>query len=185
MLNPGFMTGDEFIDRFVRDYIALEGLGYSKADILRMLGTQQYIKDFCDTPQWIEIADKLPKGCKWSDGHKFREKPRKRSDCREYILLPAGDDLYIKGLLDKMYATGYKDAEGNIHARNDVECTRELKILKLSNKRICVIRDWKSIPANRVIIGLSAVMTPLLQDAILTVWHENDVPLGLMKRVLR
>lgn len=184
MLNPGFMTGEDFINRFVGDYTALEGLGYRKPDILSMLCTQQYVRDFCDTPDWITAADKLPKGYKWTDGYKYQIKAGKNWDSRSYTLLPAGDDLYISGLLDKMYTMAYLDADGEYYARNNADGTRELKYLVKRNKQICVIRRWKDLPATEVLTGLHAIMTPMLETAILETWHKHGAWLGYNKTLI-
>lgn len=53
-------------------------------------------------PEWLLPISGLPKGCRWSDGQKFLQKRSRKFNRiysgESYVFLPAGEDLYIKGI---------------------------------------------------------------------------------------
>lgn len=137
-------------------------------------------------PEWLDEVPKLPKGFKWSDGRKFVYKggKQRRTKAETHVFLPIGNDLYIKDLLNHTCAYGYLDDNGKAVFKQD-DLTKELVCFHLTDRTICVIRNWKSLFASEVIMGLDEIMTPFLKTAILTMWKDYGVKLGWTVPILR
>lgn len=162
MINPDCLQGMDFVDKFIQNYDQMVKMGFTKKQILNMLGTLDYVKDFCDTPEWFTSVPKLPKGYKWSDGTKYHNKASKKNDSETYIFLIIGNDLYIKGFLDELYV---------FYDKKHISEYGNHKEIRLRDKRICVIKDWKNKKDYKVngLIGI----TPFFENAISNFWHDN------------
>lgn len=162
MINPDCLQGYEFLDKFIKDYKNMEDIGFNRNQILNMLSTQKYVQDFIETPEWLVSAGKLPEGYKWSDGTKYHVKGGKKSESETYIFLSIGNDLYIKGLLDGAYELVNREAVNEYGVP---------ELYSIRDKRICVIKDWKSKKDYKVNdrIGVSV----FFQNSLSNFWRDN------------
>lgn len=177
MVNVECLQGMDFVNKFVSDYENFEKMGLKKHEILKMLGTLDYVQDFVDTPDWLNAVSKLPKGYKWNNGTTYKQKSSKRSDSETYIFLAIGDDLYIKNLLDKVYeATKIKEEENKEF---------ELLCASLRDKRIYIIKNWKNMNALYVCGCLEKILSPFLYDCICKFWHENNIGLDYLNVITK
>lgn len=112
-------------------------------------------------------AKKLPKGYKWSDGRKFKYsvgKDKGKGNTITYTLLPAENDLYIKGA----YLVGTpRDFKGCIY-----------------------IKDYKNITVRKIhddyLRAESTIDTSsLLIDSLTVYYKENGLQLGYTMHYLR
>lgn len=175
MVNPECIRGMDFVEKYSRDYEAMQKMGLKEFEIKRALGTLQYVKDFIDTPEWLEYAKKLPKGFKWSEGTKYNHKGGKRDVAEKYVFLIAEGDLYIRNMLYGKYC--YRKPNED---EDDGWTTYYIQ-----DKRICKISNWKSMKANAVLDGLEGVMTPFLNNCILKFWNENGGKIGFQEEVIK
>lgn len=162
MINPDCLQGVDFLNKYISDYKKLEECGFNRMQIIKMLNTQQYVKDFIDTPEWLVSVKKLPEGYKWNDGIKYQQKGAKKKDSETYIFLIIENDLYIKGLLDKKY---------EIYSETRSDEIGVPYIIGIRDKRICVIKDWKSKKDHKVnaCIGI----TPFFENSLSNFWCAN------------
>lgn len=140
MLNPNKLSVLEFANKFIEDYEKFESMGYSNKQIFRFLGTLQYVQDFADTPQWLETADKLPKGYKWSDGEKFRFNIGNKHNGNKFtnVVLDVKNDLWIKGGIRLGFwgdnRDGILDSNGNVS-----------KTFWNIHPQIAIIKNWRDL----------------------------------------
>jgi hypothetical protein len=160
----------EFASEYIEKYEDLESLGYKSGEIRRMLGSMEFVKDFVDTPEWLECVYKLPKGNKWADGQRYSLKAGPKNDGEQYIFLQIGNDLYIKNILN-WWATK-KEEDGFVFCA-------------VKDKRICLIRDWRTMTAVCVVSGLRANMTPYKESAFFDFWKKNGGRIGFNETILR
>lgn len=174
MLNPDCLQGMYFVDKFIEDYCKIESLGFKRAEILKMLGSQDYVKDFVETPDFFVSAKKLPKGYKWSDGEKYQQKGAKKCFSETYTFLIVENDICIKG-----FYAGWERFES---ARNDeapdgyeVSC---YKLPKEFANKICVIKNWKSMKPQYVLGKLDEV-TPFFESSLTNFYAKNGGNLSM------
>ena len=171
MVNPECLKGDAFLNKFLADYENLTSAGFSDLQAKKMLAKLDYVKDFVDTPEWLECAKKLPGGCKWSDGTRFNKKAGKKSSSETYTFLAVGNDLYIKGMLDHI--------EGL--ALFNVDKYGVPSAIDVRDKRICLIRNWKKLKSHKVTYALDAVMTPFLENSFHRFWNDNGGKMSMQQ----
>jgi len=149
------------------------GLGLTKDQAIKALGTQQYVQDFIDTPDWFVSAPKLPKGYKWADGARYHLKQQKNGNAETYVFLIVGDDIYIKGAFSMASFYGHNEKD-------------ELVLYKsppsIRNK-ICVIKKWKGINANEVNYKLD--ISPFFSSSILDFYSKNGGEIGLINKIVK
>lgn len=146
IINPNKLNVTDFVNKFIDDYEKFESMGYEKNQIFRFLGTLQYVQDFSDTPQWLETAEKLPKGYKWKDGEKYKfchRSGKYYNDSFTNVLLEVEDDLWIKdgirGVVFLPNTNGDLDSNGNV------------SIVPFRAKpKIAIVRDWKNLCINDI-----------------------------------
>lgn len=163
LINPDCLQGNDFLNKFIELYKNMENTGLSRVQILRMIATQDFVKDFVDTPIWLVSAKKLPKGHKWSEGKKFHRKSGGKWGEETYVFLIIEDDLYIKGMLDGLYEF-YDKSESSEYG--------SMKLISIRDKRICVIKNWKNIKSHEVTYRLDGV-SPFFENCIHDFWHDN------------
>lgn len=165
-INPDCLQGYDFFNKFIGDYEKMESIGFDKNQILTMLTTQDYVQDFIETPDWLTSVKRLPKGYKWSDGTKYHKRGnvKEKSDSETYVFLSIDDDLYIKGLLDRAYESYVAKGIGEDGLQNGV-------IIEFRDKRICVIKDWKSKKDYKVNAWIGR--TPFLANSLSNFWRDN------------
>lgn len=175
MVNPDCLKGMEFIEKFISDYEKFSQMGYNKVQILKMLGTLQYVQDFIHTPEWLESTTKLPNGYKWSDGTKYNQKSGKKNDTQTYIFLIIDDDLYIKNMLNRAY--NFYQSDDEVNGVSESTC------YVIQDKRICIIRRWKEKRSHHVVRNMDDMMTPFLEKCIHNFWHDNGGNICYIKRM--
>ncbi len=171
MINPECLKGDVFLNKFLTDYENLISVGFSDLQAKKMLTELDYVKEFVDTPEWLECVKKLPRGCRWSDGTRFNKKAGKKNTSETYTFLAVGNDLYIKGMLDYM--------EGLNHFSTNEYGTPSLTDVR--DKRICLIRNWKKMKSHKVTYALDAVMTPFMEDSFHKFWNDNGGKMSMQE----
>lgn len=171
MVNPECLKGYEFLNIFILDYENLMSIGFSDLQIKKMLGGLGYVKDFVDTPDWLECVNKIPKGYKWSDGTKFHLKSGKKNEPETYVFLMVEDDLYIKGLLDNF--EWVDNSETNEFGNP--------RLINVRDKRICLIRNWKSLKSHKVVYALDAIMTSFLESSFYKFWNDNGGKMSMQE----
>lgn len=141
-----------FLARFSADIAKLIDAGVP-VDIARKVVCQyEYVRLWTACPRWLWPVKKLPEGRKWSDGEKthFKKRGRKGS-ARTIILLPIGDDLYIRDT-EHMEPPGAKSGE---------------------SKGIC-IRNFRQYPGKDVASEFDRV----LEGLILAFYKKHGLPFG-------
>ena len=171
MVNPECLQGYEFLNKFISDYENLISIGFADLQAKKMICALDYVKDFIDTPVWLECIKKLPKGYKWSSGTKFHLKSGKRNVPETYVFLSVENDLYIKGLLDNL--------EWIDHSKSNEFGVSGL--VKVKDKRICLIRNWKNLKSHKVTYALDAVMTPFLENSLCKFWNDNGGKMNMQE----
>lgn len=126
-------------------------------------------------PGWFEIANKLPKGCKWSDGTKYSLKSGKYCVGESYVLYIINDDIYIKGF--------YHNAFIWAHDENDV--LKLYKAPKEIRNQIVIIKNWQSMNIHEVLPHIYEESTPFFENCLMKFWKENGGRVGLIVPVLR
>lgn len=174
MLNPNCLQGMDFVDKFIEDYCKIESLGFKRTEILRMLGSQDYVKDFVETPDFFVFAKKLPKGYKWSDGEKYQCKAGKRSFNEIYTFLIIENDIYIKGFFAGWY---FYNTVRNNEAPDGYE-VKYHKTPKEIGSKICVIKNWKSMKPQYVLGKLDKV-TPFFETSLTNFYAKNGGNLSM------
>lgn len=174
MLNPDCIQGMDFVDKFIEDYCKIESLGFKRTEILRMLGSQDYVKDFVETPDFFVSAKKLPKGYKWADGEKYQYKAGKHSLSETYVFLIIENDIYIKGFFAgwEFFKTGRNNKAPNDY---ELKCYKAPK--EIGNK-ICVIKNWKSMKPQYVLGKLDEV-TPFFETSLTDFYAKNGGNLSM------
>ncbi len=174
MLNPDSLQGQAFIDKFVPLLEGLMSLGMSKKQAIKAALTQNFVRDFADTPEWF-VSAKLPKGYKWSDGEKYSIKGGHRADSETYTFLPIDGDLYINGLYRRAVFYAH-DEEGEL---------QRYKAPKEIRGRVVVIKNWQEMNAHHVLQRLRDECTPFFDNSLLKFWRKNGGETGLMEPILR
>lgn len=175
MLNPDCLQGMDFVDKFIEDYCKIESLGFKRTEILRMLGSQDYVKDFVETPVFFVSAKKLPKGYKWSDGEKYQCKAGKRSFNETYTFLIVENDIYIKGF----YAVWGFDVVEKDDEKIDGFSAKRYPLHKEFRNKICVIKNWKSMTPQYVLGKLDEV-TVFFENSLTDFYAKNGGNLSMM-----
>ena len=87
-----------FAERLAKDIALLSLAGVPEDIILRVIGQYEYVKAWTRCPRWLWPVKKLPKGYSWRDGEKTKLDGREHGVTirRTIILLPIGEDLYIR-----------------------------------------------------------------------------------------
>lgn len=175
MLNPDCLQGMDFVNKFIEDYCKIESIGFQKSEILKMLGSQDYVKDFVETPEFFVSAKRLPKGYKWSDGEKYQRKAGKHDFSETYTFLIVENDIYIKG-----FFTGWEfyNTVRNNEAPDGYE-TKWYKASKEIRSKICVIKNWKSMKPQYVLGKLDEV-TPFFETSLTDFYAKNGGNLSMM-----
>lgn len=165
MLNPDCLQGDEFLTKFTTLLDGLIGLGMTKKEAIKAACSQQFVKDFADTPDWFVSAKKLPKGFRWSDGEKYkiRSKHGKHQDTTTYVLLEIDNDLYINGLLIQLVM------------KEDGTYVRKAKI--------SVIKDWRNINPHEITYRLD--VAPSFNKSFYDFCSKKDVYAGYVKQLTK
>ncbi len=143
-----------FMNRLAEDIGKLQQVGFDDRDIKKMLGRLDYIRFWIAWPAWAFPADRLPKGCKWSEGVKYHRKAGSRSSAETYVFLPVGNDLYIKS------GNGAPLMPG----------------LNIREKTFLRIVNFRSLTANEFLQWIDS--SPFFHDCILKIWRENSLRLG-------
>lgn len=99
-----------FLARFAADVARLIDAGIPPDIVRKVVCQYKYVRVWAACPRWLWPVKKLPKGYKWSDGEKtYIKKAGRKGSARTIILLPIGEDLYIR---DKSLGiAGAKDEE--------------------------------------------------------------------------
>ncbi len=171
MLNPDCIQGMDFVDKFLEDYQKIESLGFKRSDVLKMLGSQDYVQDFAETPDFFVSAPKLPKGYKWADGEKYTRKRAGKKDFGEtYVLLIIENDIYIKG-----FYVGWEYYVKDTEAEYGVAYYDVPKDLR---NKICVIKNWKTMKPQYVLWKLDKV-TPFFENSLTNFYSQNSGNLSM------
>ena len=173
MTNPDCLQGNDFLNKFLPMYEQIRNMGVSHKDTIKMLITQDFVRDFIDTPGWFISAKKLPQGYKWNDGEKYQLKGEKKRTGETYVFLEVENDLYIKGYYTVIEITG-KNPDGNIVL---------YKLPKDLRTKICVIKNWKDINSNYV--NSKIYTTPFLENSINKFWHDHGGKTGYLEPLLK
>lgn len=177
MINPDCLQGNDFLEKFVPLIEGMMNLGLTKKQAVKAACSQQFVKDFADTPEWFTSASKLPKDYKWGDGTKYNKKGCTKGDRKcvseAYTFLTVGNDLYIKGFFSNWHYE-YVGEEGNLHY---MSAPKEVE------DKICVIKDWKSIRPHEITYRLDA--TAFFDNSFWDFCHKNGVSLGLTVPTLK
>lgn len=173
MLNPDCLQGMEFANKFLDDYRKIESLGFKRAEILRMLGSQDYVIDFIETPDFFASAKKLPKGYKWTDGEKYQYKAGKHSLSETYVFLIIESDIYIKGF----YSTWNCQAVVKSSKYADGFEVKFFSSQEYKNK-ICVIKNWKTMKPQYVLGKLDKVST-FFENSLTNFYAKNGGNLSM------
>lgn len=177
MVNPDCLRGNDFLNKFIPMLQGMIDLGFTKEQALTALSTQQYVRDFADTPDWFVSAPKLPKGCKWADGAKYHKKATTtgatKADAETYVFLIIEEDIYIKGFYSTF--TSY--------VRNENDELELYKAPKALRDKICIIKNWKEVNANNVIYKLD--MTPFFSNSLLNFYAKNGGEIGLTNKIAK
>lgn len=150
-----------FINRLAEDIGKLQQVGFDDRDVKKMLGRLDYVRFWTAWPTWAFPADKLPKGCKWSDGVKYRWRAGKKSVAETYTFLPAGNDLYIKS------GNGAPLMPG----------------LNIREKTFLRIVNFRSLTANEFLQKIDC--SPFFHDCVLEFWKENNLRTGLTETIFK
>ena len=173
MINPDCLQGDDFLNRFLQDYESLRNIGFGHNQAIKMLCTQDYVKDFVQTPEWFVSAKQLPKGYKWADGEKYHVKGTKKSEGETYVFLLAENDLYIKGFFSGAYCMVKDEDEENGYKIFDAP--------KEYRNKICVIKDWRKYKVQYVLLKLDSDITPFFITSLTDLWHKNGGDISMVE----
>lgn len=179
MINPDCLQGMDFVNKFIEDYCKIESLGFKRAEILRMLGSQDYVIDFVETPDFFVSVKKLPKGYKWTEGEKYQNKPSKHSHSETYTFLIIENDIYIKGFFAGWEV--YKTVRNN-EAPDGYE-VEYCKMPKEICNKICVIKNWKSMKPQYVLWKLDEV-TPFFENSLTNFYEKNGGNLSMQDSLM-
>lgn len=181
MIDPDKRLSDEeFINRYINDYTNFEKLGIPKDTIFSMLSLLEYVHIQIHTPEWLKCVKSLPKGTKWADGRKFQKKAGKKGESKTYVFLAIDNDLYIKDLLHRAYAI--LDERDEINPKTGLN---DRVYVRIADRRICVIKDYKKLVSHEVVLGLLDISTPFLENCIHQFWKESGLFCGLHVRILK
>lgn len=189
MVNPDTLQGDEFINKFLPMLEGMMTLGMTKSQALKAICTQDFVRDFVDTPEWLVGAKSLPKGCKWSDGTKYHTSGRRGNHAvpETYWFLQIDEDLYIKGYFSQMILRASNN-EKNRKApgkEDDGKAYWNYKAPPKDRNRIIVIRDWKSLRGQNVVYRIGDVRSPFFSNCIMNFWHANGGDCGMTNKIMR
>lgn len=187
MLNPRCLKGADFWNKWTEDYIKLEELGFTKNQILHMLGSLQYVHDYCDTPSFIDFQEKLPKGYKWNDGVKygFKGNEKKKYDGETYVLLPIGEDLYIRGIHIPFEIKNVVQRFGENWKENPEFKNEYMVAYKECKRWATIIRNFRNYTAVYVITEMMDHISPFLHNCIMNFWKENGLRIGHIESILK
>lgn len=153
-----------FLARFAADVAALIDAGIPPDIVRKVVCQYEYVRAWAACPRWLWPVKKLPKGYKWSDGEKkhFRGTGRKGS-ARTIILLPIGEDLYIR----------------------DTSIWWGIPGLKRGDYQGACVRDFRNYPGK----DIAAAFDNVLSGLILALYQKQGLPFGYappmdMERIL-
>ena len=109
-----------FLNRLTKDITQLMDAGIPADIVWKVICQYKYVQAWANCPRWLWPVDKLPKGYKWSDGERHHIKAGKRCDARTIILLPVGDDLYVRDTFWKK-SKKYRVRDFRRYAAKDIE----------------------------------------------------------------
>ena len=146
-----------FINRLVGDIEKLQQAGFNINTIKKMIGQLDYVRFWSKWPRCAFPVDKLPKGCKWSDGVKYHQSAvRRKGNSETYIFLIVSDDLYIK-------------RGGNAW----------LVGTKKSERAFVRIINFRSMTANEFLQDFQKLaFGGFFEECVLDFWKKNELPLG-------
>lgn len=183
MVNPNALQGMEFVNKFIPMYEGCINLGMTKRQAIRALSTQEWFRDFVDTPEWLTGATKLPKGYKWSDGTKFHLKGGKRKSSETYYFLIIDDDLYIKNYFAyKQYIVNETLSNAQYFTPDDYG----YKLFSASpedKRQIIIIKNWKGLNANEVNYKIGIKRSVFFSNSIIKFWHDNECDCGFTQKI--
>ncbi len=146
-----------FLQWFAEDCSRLLDAGFSVSEAKQMAVSLKYVRCWCLNPRWLFPINKLPKGYKWRDGQKFVVKGSSRSDGETYIFLPAGENLYIKGLTAA--ATHFSDYPA------------------------VVIKNYRSLTYCKIASAFPE--GAFFLSSLVTFWHSQGLDLGYTMKCIR